>query len=44
MKRLHKVTTNAKLISRLSAVTIGRDACENIPGTTTPGAASPSTL
>lgn len=44
MKWLHKVTTNATLTSLLSAVTIGRDACENIRGTTTPGAASPSTL
>lgn len=44
MKRLHKVTTNATLASRLPAVTVGRDACENIRGTTTPGAAYPTTL
>lgn len=44
MKRLHKVTTNATLTSRLPAVTTGPDACENIRGATTPGADSPSTL
>lgn len=44
MKRLHKVTTNATLTSLLSAVTTGRDACENIRGATTPGADSPTTL